>query len=319
MLVDSSFLCHRAKNTTMALSYGELRTGVIYGFFNQFFKLAEKLEPEQILFFWDSKKRKRREIYPGYKVKNRERNEADEEEWRTAFAQFRQLRKKILPDIGFANNFIQSGYEADDLIAQYVMSHPDEESNIVVTGDDDLLQLLDYCCIYNPAKGDFTYKSDFIWAHQIEPAMWAEVKKIAGCTSDCVPGVKGVGEPTALKYLRGELKRTTKAYQNIIDSKGVIDRNHKLVVLPFEGTKKIEAQNYEFSMIEFLRLCRKFGLSSFRHEEKKEKIKQLFTTKGKEDGNREKKKREKRRRNTEESSTEEKRKKGRSPKRRSTD
>lgn len=311
-LIDSNFLCYRAKLTTGNLQYNGVRTGVMYGFFNQLMTIAEKLQPDQFLFFWDSRENKRKEIFPEYKMKRRQdQTEEEKEEWRVAFAQFKQLRKKILPRIGFTNCFIQKGYESDDLLAQYVMDNPhvieseysaevdplsirNPRENFIITSDDDLLQLLDYCHIYNPAKDRITLRDDFVSAFKIEPSQWTEVKKIAGCTSDNVPGIEGVGVSTALKYLNGELKRTTKTYQNIINGKEVIERNHDLVVLPFKGTKEVKEEQAEFNMIEFLRLCREFGLNSFRHEEKKERIKQLFTTKGKENGNSKTKRRKKR-------------------------
>lgn len=322
MLIDSNFLCHRAKHTTVDLTFKGIRTGIIYGFFNQFFKITEKINPDLILFFWDSKKSKRKKIFPDYKYKDQQNiSEYEHEEWRHAYAQFKQLRKIILPQIGLCNNFIQSGYESDDLLARYVMDHSEDE-NCIVTGDDDLLQLLDYAYIYNPAKGEYTYRDDFVWAHQIEPSMWGEVKKIAGCTSDKVPGVSGVGKATALKYIRGELKRTTKAYQNIIKNKEVIERNHRLVVLPFDGTKEIIPYENDFSMIEFLRFCRKFGLNSFRQEEKKEKIKQLLSTqkKGKKNDSKKEEENSRHSQNKEKGSFRKRNKKERSTKkRRSTD
>ena len=283
ILIDSNFLCHRAKHTTIALEYKGVRTGIIYGFFNQLFKITETLNPDRILFFWDSKKSERKKIFPEYKNKDKlNLSEREIEEWRHALAQFKQLRKKILPQLGFNNNFLQTGYESDDLIARYVIDHSKDE-NCIVTGDDDLLQLLDHAYIYNPAKDQYTYRDDFVWAYQIEPSVWAEVKKIAGCTSDKVPGIVGVGEAKALQYIRGEMKRSLKTYQNIISGKEVIERNHDLVVLPFKGTKEIEPAENDFKMVEFLRMCRKYGLNSFRYEDKKEKIKELFNkqTKGK--------------------------------------
>lgn len=277
-LIDSNYLCYRAHLTTGYLQHGSIRTGVIFGFFNQLLTIAQKLNPDQFIFFWDSKKSKRKEIFPQYKEKRRQnQTEQEIEEWRIAFAQFRQLRKSILPKLGFNNNFLQSGYESDDLIAEYVLTYGAErDRNYVVTADDDLLQLLNHCHIYNPSKDQLTMREDFFSQHSLDPSMWKEVKKIAGCSSDCVPGIEGVGEKTALKYLKGELKRSTKAYQKIIDGKDVIERNEKLVVLPFEGTELINVEEDNFKMIEFLRMCRKFNMSSFRTDEKKEQIKQLF-------------------------------------------
>ena len=53
--------------------------------------------------------------------------------------------------------------------------------------------------------------------YRIKPFEWHKVKAIAGCSSDNVKGVAGVGEITAIKYLKGELKKESKAHQNIIN------------------------------------------------------------------------------------------------------
>jgi DNA polymerase-1 len=299
-LIDSNYICYRAKFATGHLQYGNVRTGILFGFFNQLITAAEKTQPDQIVFFWDSKKSKRREIFPDYKIKRRqERTELEEQEWKTAYAQFNQLRKKILPDLGFNNQFLQSGYESDDLIAQYVFDYGNKEDICVVTGDDDLLQLLEYCIIYNPAKESFVDTKKFTEIYGISPSQWSEVKKIAGCNSDCVPGVQGVAEKTAIKYLTGDLKTTTKKYQDIVNNGEVIERNHKLVVLPFEGTQNVIPTADDFNMANFLRFCRRFGLNSFRQEEKQEKIKQLFM-KGKHNGEKKSNKTRKRRKSRKE-------------------
>jgi len=277
-LIDSNFLCYRAKLTTGHFAHEGTRTGVVFGFFNQLIKIAEKIDPDQFVFFWDSKHSKRKEILPTYKEKRRQNlTEEEELEWKIAFAQFTQLRRKILPQIGFNNNFLQKGYESDDLLAQYVFSkNYDDQEKYIITADDDLLQLLNHCKIYNPAKDAVTTEEKFEKEYGINPKNWGLVKQIAGCSSDNVPGIENVGEKTAIKYIRGELKRTHKTYEKIKNSEEVIERNKELVVLPFKGTKEVSLKNDGFKMAEFLRLCRQFGMNSFRQEDKKEKIRSLF-------------------------------------------
>jgi hypothetical protein len=99
--------------------------------------------------------------------------------------------------------------------------------------------------------------------------------------------------------LTGDLKTTTKKYQDIVNNGEVIERNHKLVVLPFEGTQNVIPTADDFNMANFLRFCRRFGLNSFRQEEKQEKIKQLFM-KGKHNGEKKSNKTRKRRKSRKE-------------------
>ena len=74
------------------------------------------------------------------------------------------------------------------------------------------------------------------------------VKTLAGCSSDEVPGIRGVGEMTACKWLRKELKEKSVAFQKIADSREEVERrNIPLVKLPFEGTpvKKIAEDRFD--------------------------------------------------------------------------
>jgi DNA polymerase-1 len=276
MIVDSNFLCYRAKLTVGNLEYNGVSTGIMFGFFKQLLKAAQEVQPDRIVFTWDSKKSKRKKLLSTYKEKRREnQTEEEKQEWEEAFKQFHQLRKEILPSIGFHCNYIQTGVESDDLIAQYVL---DSEDNIIhiVTADDDLLQLLDNAYIYNPAKNKQMSRREFVRKKEIEPSQWAEVKQIAGCKSDNVPGVEGVGEQTAIQYLLGRLKRSSKKYQKIIDSQELIQFNERLVKLPFEDTKPLKSKHNEFNMREFLYVCREFGLNSFRKDNVKEEIREYF-------------------------------------------
>ncbi len=279
VLIDSNFLAYRAKLTTGFLNYQEIPTGIMFGFLNQLITVANTLSPDKIVFFWDSEENKRKEILPTYKEK-RHKNQTEEEkkEWEAAFGEFNKLSSQILPNIGFTNNFFQKGYESDDLIAKYVLDNSVYNDFYIVTGDDDLLQLLNYSRMYNPAKNKFTDSKKFKEEYKIPPNQWVEVKKIAGCSSDNIPGVPGVGEKTAIKYLNNELKKTSKKYKDIKENKELIEFNDQLVNLPFEGTKQINAEkDNQFSMKEFLRLCRDYNINTFRKEDKKEKIKTLFS------------------------------------------
>ena len=130
---------------------------------------------------------------------NRRQNltEEEEESNRIAYEQFDKL-KLVLPEMGFANVFEEKGYESDDIIASLVVGS--DERTVVISSDKDLYQLLNWCNICD-IKGSVYTKNMFIREYKINPSGWKRVKSIAGCNTDNIKGVKGVGEKTAIKYL----------------------------------------------------------------------------------------------------------------------
>ena len=84
----------------------------------------------------------------------------------------------------------------------------DEEYKVagadIVTSDADLYQCLSPTCqIWNPRKRRTMTESRFRDEYGIPPRKWKYVKALAGCLSDGVPGLGGIGEPTALAVVSG--------------------------------------------------------------------------------------------------------------------
>jgi len=242
LILDCNYLAHRAKHVFGELSDKGSATGVVYGFLKDILILRERFDTNRFVFCWDYGKNIRLKSYPPYKQNRRvEVLEDDEQEFEDAFhLQVDQLREIYLYTIGYRNVFFQKGYESDDVIAMVCKTLvPYLEEGIIVTADQDLFQLIrrniDW---YNPRSKELMTRVKFKKTFGIPPRKWAKVKAIAGCTSDNVKGIAGVGEITALKYLCKELKKTTKAYKNIKAGwKTVVLRNRPLVELPYKGTK----------------------------------------------------------------------------------
>ena len=93
------------------------------------------------------------------------------------------------------------------------------------------------------------------------------VKALAGCGSDEVPGIKGIGEITACKYLKNQLKETTAAYKKIVDGKEeATKRNIPLVKLPFDGTPVCKLVEDKFDAEATKELFEYFEFDSFLDE-----------------------------------------------------
>ncbi len=275
LILDCNFLCHRLKHSMGGLSFEGGSTGIIYGFLKSIPMYQEMFDTPHIIFCWDSKTSKRQEIFSKYKL-NRliRKREMDEEElvFETEFRyQMKMLRLKYLPMIGFQNIFCQKGYEADDLIASFCLSISEKNDIVIITSDQDLYQCLaTNIFIYDPNKRKRMTLQGLSKQHGLRPHEWLMMKAMAGCSTDNVPGVKGIGEKTAIKHLRGELSNTSKAFKRINSDEGwkIYRRNLKLVSLPFQGafqgTKKLRLKKDNLSADGWKQVIRKLGLKSIR-------------------------------------------------------
>jgi hypothetical protein len=228
----------------------------------------------------DSKYSKRKKIYKYYKEK-RHKNKTDEQIAldKIAYPQFETVEEYILPTIGYRNRFKVKGLEADDIIASICKTYKDSEI-IIITTDQDLYQLLtDNICIFNTKTNSYFTNYDFKEKYGIEPKIWKRIKAIGGCSSDCVKGVPipqpdptkkqmHVAEKGALNFIKGNMKCTTKAYKAIVSPEGkkIINRNKKLVILPFRGTPKFKLHPDRISKNGILKVARRYNMRSIMED-----------------------------------------------------
>lgn len=269
ILIDSNSICHMAKHSLDSLSWEEKKVGVIFGFLRQLLSLSKTCGENQFVFVWDaSSSTKRMDIFPDYKKARRKEKTIDEKQLDDiTYSQFTEVRKYVLPKLGFKNNFKVDGFEADDLIAKICLKYPKKQITIIST-DEDLYQLLsDNVSLYSIRKKQF-YTKEHLWKeYKITPDKWGEVKAIAGCSTDGVPGIPNVGEITACKYITKKLSPKLKSYRAIKDSSHIIERNKKLVVLPFEGTPDIQIDpDGPLQLSCFINICQQYGFYSLMNE-----------------------------------------------------
>ena len=243
LLLDVSAIAYRSFYVMGGLSYQGNDTGVIYGVFREIDRLQKRYPDGKIVFCFDGGSGKRKASSSEYKANRR----TDLEDAEKVIAkcnlreQLKQLRKSYLHAAGFRNIFYQKGYEADDLIASFCRDCKKIKSvdkAVIITSDQDLWQLLrtNRVVWQNASTGEIITATDFKEKWKIPPNKWADVKAIAGCSSDNVTGLRGVGEKTAAKYLVGELSTKTKAFQAIQSNTRLYFDNLMLTKLPFKGT-----------------------------------------------------------------------------------
>lgn len=267
ILIDCSHVCYAAYYSMPKLKTNEIETGVLYGFLKRVLSISNDLNSNKLIFCWDSSRSLRKEKYSWYKErrsKNRDQAMVD-----MINEQKNVLMTVILPTIGFTNQILIDGYEADDVMAYLVKSNP-EDSFVIVANDEDLYQILRH----KNLKGIYRLKDRKVYTRKdfkkeylgIKAGKWALVKAIAGCGTDEVPGVAGVGDMTAVKYLTGNLLDRYKAYQAIKSEEGkkIIARNKWLVTLPLQGIEeiKIDILPNKFSHDGFLKICKMYKFLS---------------------------------------------------------
>jgi len=282
--IDCNGICHEVfHGLSSNLMTREIHTSIIFGFLRKIFLIAKMNRGgTKFLFCWDSKNSKRKDIYPRYKSKRNNLDKLTKAELKRrdiAYKQFDMLRDKLLPRMGFKNIYWKDGIEADDFMA-IICKKIKNEPIMLYTNDKDMYQLLSdriaICKTLTSTKLKFMTIDNFRKEYGIEPYEWVFVKAIGGCTSDNVKRLTSIAEITAIKYLRGELKPTTKAYKMILRNRGAIALYRKLVELPFEDVK-IKIVKERLKQKDFASTFSYLGFQSF--EEKFEKWVEYFNLK----------------------------------------
>lgn len=241
VVVDTTYLCHRAFH---ARRHEEADVSVFSGVVYDILLLEEMYHPIGWVFCFDVGKPIRKDVYPEYKEGRNNSLDEDEKAARKLLrVEMKRLAKETLPGFGFKNIHYAKGYEADDLVASACDRLSAQKKQCAVVGaDKDLFQLLGkYVLMYNISKKQEYTADNFREEWGLEPLAWADVKAIAGCSSDNIQGIERVGEKTAAKFLCGTLPSHHKTYENIISGTTKIrERNMKLVKLPYQGTPEKE-------------------------------------------------------------------------------
>ncbi len=190
-------------------------TNGIYGLVNMLNKIIKEEKPEYMLVAFDKGKTFRHEQYSDYKAGR----SATPEELKMQF----KVAKELIPLMGIKSYEIDN-YEADDIIGTYSMmaSNDKDFKAIIVSSDKDLLQLInDETEVKLLKSKDYIRmtRDEFKKEYGIEPIRMIDLKGLMGDSSDNIPGVKGIGEKTALKLLQ-EYDTVENLYNNIDNLKG---------------------------------------------------------------------------------------------------
>lgn len=223
LLIDGSSLIFRAFYAIRNLTTkdGVFVNGV-YGFLNMYYKALELINPTHIFVAFDKgSKTFRHNEFADYKgTRDNAPNEIT--------YQFGIL-KDLLSSMNV--NYLElDKYEADDIIGTIAKLAQKEGFEVdIFTGDRDYLQLVDdNILVYLTKKGISEIKlmntESILEEYDLSPKQLIDVKALQGDSSDNIPGVKGVGEKTALKLIQ-EYGNLENLYENIDNLKGKLKEN----------------------------------------------------------------------------------------------
>ena len=239
-------------------------TNALFGFTNMIHKIINEETPEYIIVAFDKGKTFRHEEYEGYKDGRVETPDELKKQFPKA--------KELLTAMGIKYYEID-GYEADDIIGTFAKFCDDDKDFIgtIVSSDKDLLQLISSDVDIKLLKqkdyiryNEKTFEKDY----GIKPINVIDLKALMGDPSDNIPGVKGVGEKTALKLLH-EYKTLDGIYENIENIKGKI--KEKLI-----NDKENAYKSYHLATI-IKEVPMQISIEDTKYQkEDKEKLKQIY-------------------------------------------
>ena len=202
MVIDGNSILNRAYFGIRNLSNHEgTPTNAVYGFLSTLFKQEDEEKPDRIVVCFDVKEKTfRHKKFDFYKATRKPMEEN--------LAVQLPIIKEVLDALGIVRCEM-AGYEADDLlgtISRRANEHGDE--CVVLTGDRDSLQLAGggtVVRLVKSAQGKTTYTSytteKFREEYGFDPIRLIDLKSLMGDSSDNIPGVKGVGEKSAMQLL----------------------------------------------------------------------------------------------------------------------
>ncbi|MEB3160112.1 MAG: DNA polymerase I, partial [Synechocystis sp.] len=231
LLVDGHSLAFRAYYAFALSKKGPLRTAtgiptsVCFGFLNSLVQVMESQKPEAIAIAFDRREPTfRHQADINYKADRQE----TPEDFITDLAYLQQLLDALnLQTITYA------GFEADDILGTLAQQGSAAGYQVkILSGDRDLFQLVDpdkqISVLYltrNPFSSNSGYqefdREGVMEKMGVNPDQIVDFKALCGDKSDCIPGVKGIGEKTAVKLLT-EYQTLEKVYENLSKIKGAL-------------------------------------------------------------------------------------------------
>lgn len=237
--------------------------GTVYSFVRTFRSTIDTFKPDKVIVVTEGNPKFRYEIYPEYKAQRfLKRAELPQEE----IDHFKIQKHKIHDLIKlFPVEFIKHpDYECDDVIATLVKKVYHNDDCVIVSGDNDYLQLVnDNVKLYNPIKKQFIPKPDYDILL---------MKALAGDVSDNIKGLPRVGEKTALKIISDKklFEEKTSEYSELFQ------KNLKLVTFADVPISEIVSLHEIYNQDKIRVLFKELAFNSYETDGAWEKFIKVF-------------------------------------------
>lgn len=274
ILIDGNAIIHRSYHALPPLTTksGEL-VNAVYGFTSTLLSVIDQFKPDYVVASFDlAGPTFRHEQFEQYKAN---RVKADDE----LYAQIPRVKEVVktfnIPILE------KAGFEADDIIgtiAKQARENKEKIETIIVTGDMDTLQLVnDSTKVYTMSRGlsnAIIYDADKVFErYGIKPEQLIDFKGLRGDPSDNIPGVKGIGEKTAVTLLQ-QYQTIEGVYEHVEEIKGAVKEklvrdkanaimSKELATIDTDAPAKLELEKAILHEFDRAKLVKLFGELNF--------------------------------------------------------
>lgn len=242
LLVDGHSQAYRAYfglKTPLSTREGEPTTAV-FGFVRKLLSLLREIQPDYVAVAFDTGDTWRHSEFSDYKATR----DSMPDDMRTQMERIVEFLQAFnIPVVTYPN------YEADDILGTLARQAADAGTDVLIlSGDRDMFQLIDERVRILYTKGGpnpetVLYGLDELRErYNLAPDQFVDLKALIGDSSDNIPGVPGVGEKTAIKFLTeyGTVENLyahideisgPKTRQNLIEAREQVERNRRLMTI----------------------------------------------------------------------------------------
>lgn len=273
VIIDGNAILHRAFHAMPPLTTREGEPiNAVYGLVSMFLRIVQDLKPEAIAVAFDEKEKTFRQIeFKDYQSQRPPTHEDLSSQFEKARKFFAAVEVPV---------YSKSGFEADDVIATITRKSPEEV--VVVTGDRDLLQLVNdkknvklYMPVVGLSNAKLYSEKDAKERMGVPAYLIPDYKALVGDPSDNYPGVSGIGPKTAEKLLEqfGSIDNIythlsdiePKTRQKLESNKNEARLFHRLATVVYDVPIKInfpQMKTWRIDSPEVLKLFEEFGFKT---------------------------------------------------------